>query len=114
MNDEMKPVRCGCGGEAQIRAYCTLSGESAVYVSCSKCDISTQSFLIADEAIKAWNRAMVARTAKVESRKWQKDLTLIGGGSWSGKCQGCGRWVKSNECTYCPNCGAKLDWGKDE
>ena len=54
------------------------------------------------------------RKAKVESRKWRKDLTLIGGGSWSGKCQECGRWVKSNECTYCPSCGAKLEWSDDE
>ena len=67
MNDELKPVRCGCGGEAQIRAYDTLSGESAVYVACSKCDISTRSFLIADEAITAWNKAMGERTAKVET-----------------------------------------------
>ena len=96
-----------CGGEASVKMWC--EPDTPFLVMCESCKSSVKDYATEAEAIEAWNRRD-ERTAKVESRKWRKDLTLIGGGSWSGKCQECGRWVKSNECTYCPKCGARLEW----
>lgn len=104
---ENKPVKCGCGGEPVVGH---IETSDRWYIGCPDCDICTWLYNTEAEAITAWNKAIGERTAKVESRKWRKDLTLIGGGFWSGKCQECGRWVKSNECTYCPSCGARLEW----
>ena len=54
MTDELKPVRCGCGGETVIMP--TPSGRFAV--GCKKCDICTGLYNTEAEAITAWNRAM--------------------------------------------------------
>ena len=55
MTDELKPVRCGCGGEAYCRSYenairVTEDGyDHAVY--CSKCNIETKLYDTEAEAI---------------------------------------------------------------
>lgn len=35
MTDELKPVRCGCGGEAKVNSLVT----KGYYIKCSKCGI---------------------------------------------------------------------------
>ena len=79
MNEELKPVRCGCGGEVAVHKQ--LAGEYEVY--CRRCFITTDNYYTEAEAIQAWNTAMGAnlekeqikganvpeRTAKVEN-KW--------------------------------------------
>ena len=55
MTDELKPVRCGCGGEAN-----TWKFGKAWEVICAKCYTSTDLFMTEAEAIEAWNRAMGA------------------------------------------------------
>lgn len=62
MTDELKPVRCGCGGEANIYAYearwkKTEDGYQRS-VGCLKCGIATQLYDTGAEAITAWNTAM--------------------------------------------------------
>lgn len=75
MSDELKPVRCGCGGEANTRSYVntfhvTEDGyDHTVY--CSKCNIETKMYDTETEAIEAWNRAMGStEKSSVVERKW--------------------------------------------
>ena len=94
MTDELKPVRCGCGGEAKIRQDGTL-----YYVRCPECGTESADYQFSVEAIEVWNRAMGERTAKVvEGQK----------GSWY--CTGCGKWCDKDEDIYCAYCGARLEW----
>ena len=94
MTDELKPVPCGCGGEAKVEEWV-----GRWYVRCQKsnCLISTKNCDTEAEAITAWNRAMGERTAKV--KKGAYDLM---------RCE-CGMPVSSNY-EYCPKCRARLEW----
>ena len=55
MNEELKPVRCGCGGEARVMqpsyTHCRV-------VMCPNCGIKTAYRSTESEAVTAWNRAM--------------------------------------------------------
>ena len=63
MTDEMKPVRCGCGGEAEVIKH-TFHGASPSYgVECTNCHAESWQFYDTEaEAITAWNRAMGSHT----------------------------------------------------
>ena len=52
-------VRCGCGGKAKCLHYLTPDGDYAV--KCGKCKIMTDWFNSPEDAIKAFNTAMVYR-----------------------------------------------------
>ena len=91
MTEELKPVPCGCGGEANV-----ISGTNIPrsLVICKNCGIGTMTYDTEAEAITAWNRAMsgsaeksstVERTAKLEH-------TYQVGENW-----------------YCENCGQQLN-----
>ena len=105
MTEELKPVRCGCGGKAQID---TIYYEGAVrygikqqyYVECQECRTRTFRFDTESEAITAWNRAMGERTAKAE---WSE----VDGCHLCGEC---GFAVCPNCDVYCAGCGARLEW----
>lgn len=68
MTDELKPVKCGCGGPTKIDYICieTYSHEhdcqvvEPVYrVFCKQCGISTPcAYPTEADAVTAWNRAM--------------------------------------------------------
>jgi hypothetical protein len=60
MTDEMKPVRCGCGGEPVVGHIEKTSylPKDRWYIGCPKCDICTGIYDTEAEAIEAWNRAM--------------------------------------------------------
>ena len=79
MTDELKPVRCGCGGEAILKHYCYSYGDDDqyYYVWCSKCDIQTKTYPTEAEAVQAWNRAMgITHERAVEylqSTGWMQD-----------------------------------------
>ena len=65
MNDELKPVLCGCSGEAQVVRYSVKDWDlnkwvPAFYVKCKKCGIRTIDYPTEAEAIEAWNTAMGA------------------------------------------------------
>ena len=63
----LKPVRCGCGGEAQ-----TGKSYGAFYsVECMNCGMQSGYYDTEAEAITAWNRAMgsTEKSSTVE-RKW--------------------------------------------
>lgn len=118
MTDEMKPVKCGCGGEARLGN----ADYMCVAVYCMDCGTRTKPFNVPAEAIRAWNRAMGAkdinvpdkfatdknvgdkeRTAKVEVHSHPCGV--------SGKCCACGGDVYNGD-PYCSHCGAKLDWSE--
>lgn len=86
----LKPVRCGCGGEAIRKHYCYSYGDDDQYyfVWCERCDIQTKTYPTEAEAIEAWNRAM--RRAKVDILP--------------NTCEDKG------EMPFCPHCGDELEW----
>ena len=93
MSDELKPVRCGCGGEAES----ALSFDYEYYVMCHKCGTRSDYFLKEVEAIEAWNKAMGERTAKVKE-------------GWGlAMCCACKKRVLPYD-KYCSHCGARLEW----
>ena len=55
-DDELKPVPCGCGGEAIIY----INGARQAKIYCEKCGIESNVFATKYKAIEAWNRAMGA------------------------------------------------------
>ena len=61
MSKELKPVRCGCGGEAKISTWtgtiATIINDCNV-VYCETCGMQTKRFKTEAEAIEAWNRVM--------------------------------------------------------
>ena len=66
MNGELKPVHCGCGGEAWTDYIIGEPSEGVGwFVCCKNCDIQTPAeYPTEADAIEAWNRAMSERTAK--------------------------------------------------
>ena len=94
--NELKPVNCGCGGEAKV--YETpLKDCEGYFVQCNDCRTATFIWLSEAEAITAWNTSMGERTAKVEGNR----------------CTVCDNYIRP--CMkYCDHCGAKLDWSNHE
>lgn len=99
------PVRCGCGGEAEIGQKYLMGNLPDVYVICGNCSIRTGEYYTETEAIEAWNKAMGERTAMVckpaEGRPaYEKGICSCG-------------YVLSvlqRDFVYCPSCGARLEW----
>lgn len=153
MTDELKPCRCGCGGEAKV--YEWFDGNSAgcmqYFVYCLDCDISTRcDYDTEAEAIEAWNRSMGAnrgldewctdckeydpdkhccprwnkvirktveemqlsgKLAKVINRRYNGTAYgIVGLADRSyGLCGNCQGEVLEGY-TFCPMCGARLEW----
>lgn len=97
---EIKPVRCGCGGEVVI--YVTYFWGKCYVCQCDECGTASRPCDTEAEAITAWNRAMGERTAKVIRLE---DGRVV--------CSACLEplGIKSN---YCRTCGAKLDRSGNE
>ena len=101
MENSDQPVRCGCGGEAQVLEP---SYTNCYVVQCGKCGIRTPFMSTDEDAIEAWNNAMARMTGhwiSVESE------------TVNGKCSVCGYESRLYENDvygehYCPNCGARL------
>jgi len=120
MKDELKPVKCGCGGYT----ICTLDWYPEIEegatgtmwkVRCVRCGISITGNG-KQKAIEAWNKAMSAdaykakateRTAKVETVEKPNVF----------KCSECGQYFHStawgSPVEYCSRCGCRLDWDED-
>ena len=104
---KLQPIRCGCGGEAEVDCYLgDLSHYDLYYVYCKKCYIQSANYKTKDEAITVWNKAMGERTAKVEQQRtcWE-DIRPYK----EGMCASCGRDVYDHA-KYCDECGARLEW----
>lgn len=98
---QLKPVPCGCGGEASL---CYGFEHRNIYaVECNKCGICTCDYDTASEAITAWNRAMSG-----------KDEIAIAKGYWMATYDGLHCSVCNYKCEttalpeVCPHCGTRL------
>ena len=116
MTDELKPVPCGCGGEASV---ITCAFGNAKMVLCGRCGMRTVQTTEV-KAIEAWNRAMSGnvqecakdaryneRTAKVKGR-WQR---REGSDCW--ECSECHAVLENNDLGmhnfyFCYHCGANM------
>ena len=107
MTDELKPVRCGCGGEAEVRGFENIDDSISIYVCCSKCHTSTVSFTgeqAEENAIEAWNRAMGASKSEFAITK----------GYWMATYDGLHCSVCNYKCestalpNVCPHCGTSM------
>lgn len=110
MTDELKPVRCGCGGEVKVSTWTgtmatTINDCNVVY--CETCGMQTKRFKTEAEAITAWNRAMgeqapLAKVNEIATRSY---------------CGECGERLDDYDdicgeppIKYCPMCVARLEW----
>ena len=109
---ELKPVRCGCGGEAKITILhwdiIEDYDDPTYLVECENCEISTKDYATEAEAIEAWNTAMGTVNIKIVKdtafREWSKsDDEYL--------CSECGHVVSKFE-NYCSGCGARLEWNE--
>ena len=103
MYEELKPVNCGCGGEAKL-----ICSRKICIVMCKNCGIST----LADneeKAVTTWNRAMCDKDINVPDKETVIVEPLGNALDYVGTCL-CGDLV-SHEWHYCPNCGRKIQWG---
>lgn len=107
MSDQLKPVRCGCGGEAEI-FHIAPDGYAGSY--CVRCvDCLTQSPFFTgnkEKAIEVWNRAMGEQTAKVTT----VEKPIIGSAKTISvmACENCENVVSIFD-SYCSGCGARLE-----
>ena len=136
MTDELKPVRCGCGGE--VWAFMTLypdNRERPYICQCRRCFTRTGGYPTEAEAIEAWNRAMGEHvfecvdgihtekrdaSSRVERKtgKWLEpdvfDVKKQVDKLQCAKCSVCGKWHTTpflyyfDNYPYCPNCGADM------
>jgi hypothetical protein len=114
MINELKLVRCGCGGEAHhdtVRGWNPVREDAFVLwhrVICKNCGTQTKVFYIEAEAIEAWNKAMGAKDINVPSKNIVTIDTLTTDMNHVGYCK-CGYLVNA-EWKYCPSCGCRLEW----
>lgn len=124
MTDELKPVRCGCGGEANI-VFPFMHTEMYL-IECNECGICTSSYNTESEAITAWNRAMSgAKDINVPNKGFWKpvyeseatgfDPSLAGCDPvFNHVCSICGQETWTNDLgeeylsDFCPHCGADM------
>lgn len=74
MTGELKPVRCGCGGEAKVRDYSRFGG-AFILVECERCGTQTDLYPTEAKAVEAWNRAMgVDKVDELIEHIWREKL----------------------------------------
>ena len=118
MTDKLTPVRCGCGGEAEVIKHTFHNLSPSYGVECTNCHAESWQFYNTEaEAVTAWNRAMsgsaekssvVERTAKVEEDEWTEHKMLA---------RDYGKIYYQHDCCcdlyespyqFCPYCGKKM------
>lgn len=73
MDEELKPVQCGCGGEAEICQKYLSGNLPDIYVLCGNCSIRTGEYYTEAEAIEAWNRAMGKRSGENTGKQMSQE-----------------------------------------
>ena len=115
MTDKMKPVRCGCGGEARVIKHKYFECSPTYGVTCYKCGTATnQGFDTEAEAIEVWNRAIGNRMELQTVKERTAKVSEIATRSYCGEC---GERLDDYDdicgeppIKYCPMCGARLEW----
>ena len=116
MTDKLKPVNCGCGGEAKHVTESCWNPEEEKWIPnfwhrviCKNCGTQTKAFYTEAEAIEVWNKAMGAKNVNISDQEtviiepFTTDMNHVG------YCK-CGYLVNA-EWKYCPSCSARLEWG---
>ena len=123
----LKPVNCGCGGEAKVEPLpfetwndIWDASVSQYLVRCDRCGMTTRLHDTETEAITAWNRAMSGSAEEklkafwdgmsAEMKEEQKKGKWIDTDNYyqRWKCSECGCHTRDAEPNYCPNCGADM------
>ena len=103
MSDELKPVRCGCGGEAfhdTVRGWNPVREDALVLwhrVICKNCGTQTKAFYIEAEAIEAWNKAMGATDKNVGDKIIYCKDCKYSHMTIDGLCKYCDIWFPNEE-----------------
>ena len=112
MTDELKPVNCGCGGEAKIDKHTYYRALPTYGVRCHRCGQETRQFYMTEaEAITAWNTAMGAKDINVPTKSVE-NIYSVGDHDKIyvyGFCPECGSAVIKPD-KYCSECGCRLEW----
>ena len=120
MTDELKPVRCGCGGEAKIDKHTYYRALPTYGVRCHRCGQETRQFYISEaEAITAWNKAMGAKDINVPDKERTAKVATV-----EKSIDGCDKKIAVTSCgncetvvslfdNYCCGCGCRLIWRED-
>ena len=95
MSDELKPVRCGCGGEAQM--FFPFTNNSVYMIECKKCGICTSAYETEAEAIEAWNKAMGATDKNVGDKIIYCKDCKYSHMTIDGLCKYCDIWFPNEE-----------------
>lgn len=99
--NNMKPVKCGCGGKADSH----LGQYDRWFVCCESCGTRTCAYNTREKAIEVWNRA-------ISSSNKKKDSTFhFVHGILGYYCSACGYLFDTTALpNICPNCHARLEW----
>lgn len=126
MSDELKPVRCGCGGEAKTveKFYSGATNyiSQEYCIECVNCGCRSAYKYTEAKAVQAWNRAMGATDTNVGDKERKKGTWLHKPNEYDDdtyECSQCGEpWTliegtpEENNMKFCPNCGARLEWNE--
>ena len=93
MSEELKPVRCGCGGFADSH----LGKYANWFISCEKCGVRTPLCDSRDEAIMTWNRAMGATDTNVGDKIIYCKDCKYSHMTIDGLCKYCDIWFPNEE-----------------
>ena len=100
MAEELKPVCCGCGGEAEV-----VTAEGRFFVQCENCKIVTEAFQDIEKAITVWNEAMSGSEIEEKEGKWITHYYKYGKERY--ECDQCHE-TTDVKYDYCPHCGSKM------
>ena len=95
MSDELKPVRCGCGGKSQV--FFPFTNNSVYMIECKKCGICTSAYETETEAIQAWNKAMGATDKNVGDKIIYCKDCKYSHMTIDGLCKYCDIWFPNEE-----------------
>ena len=110
MSEELKPIRCGCGGEANVYSWKEEDdGIQSIHYHaiCMKCGIETNAYDTEAEAITAWNTAMNGLLPEGDP---QKNVGVAITNSTEPERKK-GKWQrrKDEDCWECSECHAVLE-----
>ena len=111
MSEELKPVRCGCGGEAVI--YVTHWWGKCYVCECDECGTASRPCTTKAEAITAWNRAIGAKDINVPDKERNKGKWLRRKGEDCWECSECHAVLENSDVGnhnfyYCYHCGTDM------
>jgi len=116
MNEEEKPVNCGCGGRVAVlvREHQFYKGVIGYRCRCWDCGTQTLQHRTREEAIKTWNKSMCRKTGEWVTYEYpdKENCFYL-------QCSVCGKpaiWangVSNFPPRFCPSCGAEMKNHKD-